>query len=302
MPQVASFEITVGRQSVRITRPDKVLFPQDGITKRELAEYYQQIASVMLPYLRGRPIAMERYPDGIRGERIFQKAAARYFPAWVKTALMKKQGGTVRHVICDDAATLVYLANQASITPHVWLSRSDKPQCPDHMIFDLDPSGDDFSAVCRTALKLRELLEHDGLRAFVKTTGSRGLHVLVPLDRRVDFDDVRTFARAVAKRLVATDPEHLTMDIRKGKRGGRIFIDTARNAYAQTAAPPYAVRPRDGAPVAAPLEWRELEDPKLRPDTYTIRNIFKRLESLGDVWKGVTSGASSLPKAKLAAS
>jgi bifunctional non-homologous end joining protein LigD len=238
---------------------------------------------------------MERFPDGIQGARLVQKRAGSYFPRWIHTASMKKQDGTVRHVICQDAASLVYLANQACITPHVWLSRIDKPNQPDQMIFDLDPSGDDFRAVCRAALTLRELLEREHLDAFIKTTGSRGLHVLVPLNRRATFDEVRAFARAVATELVDADPTHLTLEVRKDKRRGRIFVDTARNAYAQTAAPPYAVRPRRGAPVAAPLDWKELDDPRLEPDRYTIHTIFDRLGRKGDLWKDVVRHAQSLP-------
>jgi bifunctional non-homologous end joining protein LigD len=289
-------EMRVGRQVVHITRPQKVLFPDDEIDKRQLAEYYERIASTMLPHLRDRPVTMERYPDGIDGPRLIQKRAASYFPRWIRTASMKKQNGTVQHVICQDAATLVYLANQACITPHVWLSRIDKPDHPDQMIFDLDPSGGDFRTVCRAALTLRELLEREHLHAFVKTTGSRGLHVLVPLNRRARFDDVRAFARDVATELAGADPEHLTVDVRKEKRRGRIFIDIARNAYAQTAAPPYAVRPRPGAPVAAPLEWSELEDPRLTPDRYTISNIFDRLRRTGDLWKDLGRKAQALPR------
>lgn len=292
--QTETAQIRAGRQTVEITRPGKLLFPEDGITKRELAEYYQHIASAMMPYLRGRPVTMERYPDGIHSERIIQKKAGRYFPDWITTASMKKQDGTVRHVVCDDAATLVYLANQAVITPHVWLSRIDKPNHPDQVVFDLDPSDGEFRAVCRAALHLRELLEHQGLHAFVKTTGSRGLHVVAPLDRRADFGQTRSFARRIAEELAEADPLHLTTQVRKSKRRGRIFIDTARNGYAQTAAPPYAVRARKGAPVAAPLDWKELEDPRLRPDRYTIRNIFQRLRHSADPWRNFGRYARTL--------
>jgi bifunctional non-homologous end joining protein LigD len=233
--------IRLGHEDVEITRPEKVLFPHDGITKGELVEYYRRIAPTMVPHLKGRPLSLERYPDGIGKTGFFQKKAGPYFPSWIKTVSLKKQGGTVRHVICDDAATLVYLANQAVITPHAWLSLADKPDHPDQMIFDLDPSSEgDFRTVCATAKTLRGLLKEHGLASFVKTTGSRGLHVLAPLDRKADFDAVRAFAHEVAEQLAQSDPDHLTMDIRKNKRHGRIFIDTARNAYAQTAAPAYA--------------------------------------------------------------
>jgi bifunctional non-homologous end joining protein LigD len=285
----------VGRQLLEITRPEKVLFPNDGITKRELVEYYERIASTMLPYLRGRPIAMERYPDGIVGQGFFQKKAGPYFPDWLKTASLAKQNGAVRHVICDDAATLVYLASQAVITPHTWLSRVDKPNHPDQMIFDFDASKEQFKTVCVAARKLRDALANHGLTSFVKTTGSRGLHVLVALDRKAEFDQVRAFARDIAEQLARSDPVHLTTDIRKNKRRGRIFVDVGRNSYAQTAAPPYAVRARDGAPVAAPLAWDELEDPGLRADQFNIRNIFDRLEKVGDPWKDSNKRAQKLP-------
>jgi bifunctional non-homologous end joining protein LigD len=281
---------------VAITHPEKVLFPNDGITKHELVAYYERIAATMLPHLRGRPLVMERYPDGINGQKIFQKNTPSHFPGWIRVASLPKKDGIVRHVVCDDAATLVYLANQAVITPHTWLSQLDKPNQPDQMIFDLDPSDGDFRAVCKTAKRLREWLLEEGLTSFVKTTGSRGLHVLVPLDRRADFESVRAFARTIAEALVQDDPEHLTTEVRKDRRKGRIFVDTARNGYAQTAAPAYAVRPRDRCPVAAPLEWKELDSNQLKPDLYNIRNIFDRLDKIGDPWKDLKQHAQRLPR------
>lgn len=198
-------------------------------------------------------------------------------------------------MVCNDAATLAYLANQAVITPHTWLSGIDKPNHPDQMIFDLDPSDSDFRTVCKAAKALRERLMEQGLTSFVKTTGSRGLHVLVPLNRRADFEAVRAFARQVAEGLVQSDPRNLTTEVRKDKRKGRIFVDTARNAYAQTAAPPYAVRPRDGAPVATPLQWNELDNARLKPDLYNIRNVFDRLDEIGDPWKDLKRHGQALP-------
>lgn len=295
MSRSKSDAVRVGRQTVEISRPDKIFFPNDGITKRELVEYYRRIAPMMVPYLRGRPISMQRFPDGIASEGFFQKKAAPYYPDWIHTAKLAKQNGSVQYVICDDAATLVYLANQAVVTPHAWLSRADKPDYPDQLIFDLDPSGGEFSAVRKAAKALRAILDKRGLTAFVKTTGGRGLHVLVPLGRRQDFDTVRAFAREIAGQLADSDPEHLTTEIRKDKRAGRIFIDIARNAYAQTAAPPYAVRARDGGPVAAPLLWEELNNARLRPDQFNIRNIFDRLERIGDPWSELKKHAQQIP-------
>jgi bifunctional non-homologous end joining protein LigD len=284
--------IRVGRQIVEITRSEKVLFPDDGITKRELVEYYRRVAHVMVPHLRGRAVAMQRYPDGIQGKGFFQKKAAFYYPPWIKTVSLPKQGGSVRYVICDDAATLLYLA---VITPHVWLSLADRPDNPDQMVFDFDPSSSQFEGVCAAAKSLRAILNERRLTAYVKTTGSRGLHVLVPLNGHASFAEVRGFARAVAGELVRRDPEALTTDIRKSKRRGRIFVDTGRNAYAQTAVAPYAVRALPGAPVAVPVEWRDLDDPKLDARRFNIRNISNRLEKRGDPWKDLRQHAQSLP-------
>ena len=288
--------VQIGRETIEITRPDKVLFPNDGITKRDLIDYYQRVAPVMLPYLRGRPLAMQRYPDGLTGQGFFQKKAAEYYPDWITTATLAKQNGSVRYVVCDDAATLVYLANQAVITPHTWLSLADKPDYPDQMIFDLDPPNGDFGAVRRAAMALREILAKHGLKAFAKTTGARGLHVLVSLDRTRTFDAVRAFAQEIARQMAEADPEHLTTEVRKNKRAGRILLDIARNAYGHTAAPPYAVRARDGAPVAAPLSWDEVSNSRLRPDQFNIRNVFGRLERIKDPWQDVSKHAGRAPE------
>jgi len=285
MRQHAGTTIRAGHESVAITRPEKVLFPKDEITKADLAEYYRQIAPVMLSHLKGRPISMERYPDGIEREGFFQKKASDYYPDWIKTVSLPKQSGMVRYVVCEDAATLVYLANQAVITPHTWLSQADQPHNPDQMIFDLDPSNGEFKEICIAAKKLRSLLDARGLTAYVKTSGSRGLHILVPLVRRAGFDEVRAFAQQIAGELASADPKQLTTEVRKNKRRGRIFIDTARNAYAQTAVPAYAVRARDGAPVATPLEWDELDNPKVTADRFNIRSVLDRLKSTADPWK-----------------
>ena len=277
--------IQIERHEVNITRPDKVLFPDDGIRKRDLVEYYRKMSSSMVPYLQDRPLTLERYPDGIDGERIIQKSVGSYYPDWIKTAKVKKVGGSLRQVLGENEATLAYLANQACITPHVWLSRLDRPDFPDQLIFDLDPSADDFEPVRDTANALREQLEHLELSSFIKSTGSRGVHITVPLKPEVDFDTVRVFARRLADVVTKQDPKHRTTEQRKSERRGRVFLDINRNAYAQTAVAPYAVRARSGAPVAVPISWRELDDKGFRPDGVTIRTIFDRLKSVDDPWK-----------------
>lgn len=287
----------VGRRTLQVSNLDKVLFPHDGITKAELIDYYKQIAPYMLPYMKDRAVTMHRYPDGITHEGFYQKDIGEYFPDWIKRAVISKEGGKNTYVVCNDAATLVYLANQACITPHVWLSRVDKLDYPDRMIFDLDPGKhNEFSLVRQAALSLHSLLDEHGLRSFVMTTGSRGLHIVVPLDRTTSFDVVRACARYIAEKLIVQDPKKFTLEPRLAKRRGRLYVDVTRNAYAQTGVCPYAVRARDKAPVATPLDWQELKGGRISPDTYTIKNIGNRLERGGDPWKGMMRVRQSLTK------
>jgi bifunctional non-homologous end joining protein LigD len=290
--------IAIDGHEVKITRPGKILFPDGEVTKRDLVDYYRRIAPHILPHVKDRPLMLERYPDGIRGARIVQKSVSSYYPGWIKTATVKKVGGVLRQVVCENAAALAYLANQASITLHIWLSRLQRPDHPDQMIFDLDPSGADFEPVRDTAHALREKLTEHGMPAFVKSTGSRGVHVTVPLKPDTDFDSVRAFARELAELVASEDPKHRTMEQRKSERRGRVFLDTNRNAYAQTAVAPYAVRARAGAPIAVPISWRELDERDFRPDGVTIRTVFDRLKRLDDPWKDLWQSAVSLRRLK----
>jgi bifunctional non-homologous end joining protein LigD len=285
--------------TVEITHPDKVLFPDDGITKEDLASYYERVSEWMLPHIKFRPISMQRFPDGIGRKGFFHKDAPDYFPAWLRRVEVPKSGGTVTHVYACDADTLVYLVGQNTITPHVWLSRVDRPWQPDRMVIDLDPPpGVDFTAVRRAARQSGELLRELGFTPFAQVTGSKGIHVWTPLRRRASNDDVRAFARDLARVLAQRHPDDLTTEWRKEKRDGRILVDTARNTYAQTAVPPYAVRPRPGAPVATPIEWDELSDSKLRPDRWTIKNVLRRLEKKGDPWDDIASYARGISRAR----
>jgi bifunctional non-homologous end joining protein LigD len=290
--------IRVDRREIEISRPEKVLFPDDGITKGDLIEYYARIAPRMLPHLRDRPLTLERYPNGINTKRFFQKEVSSYFPEWIRTTTVPKAGGSVTHLVCNDTATLVYIANQACITPHIFLSRVDKVEVPDQLVFDLDPQGDDFEIVRTTALDFKQLLDELQLPGFLKTTGSRGLHVVVPLQRRESYDAVRAFARDLAAIIVSQAPRTRTMEQLKANRGGRIFIDTNRNGYAQLVAPAYAVRAKRGAPVSVPLEWTELGKKSLRSNSFTIRNVFARLEKGNDPWQDFWRRAVSLAGAR----
>jgi bifunctional non-homologous end joining protein LigD len=289
--------VRIGRQHIEITRPEKVLFPEDGITKGELIEYYARIAPRILPHLCDRPLTMERYPNGINSKRFFQKEVSSYFPEWIRRVTVKKVGGTVTHVVCNDTATLVYLANQACVTPHIFLSKVDKLDYPDQMVLDLDPQGDDFELVRSTARDFKQLLDDLELPAFLKTTGSRGLHIVVPLQRLEPYDSVRDFARRLAGIVVSQAPKARTLEQLKAQRGSRVFIDTNRNGYAQLVAPAYVVRARKGAPVSVPIEWAELKKESLRPNSVTIRTIFDRLEVGADPWKNFWKRRASLAKA-----
>lgn len=255
--------------------------------------YFGRVAETMLPHLAGR-LHLQRFPDGIEGEEIHQKQVPDYFPDFVQSVeVSKRGGGTVTHAVAENAETLVYLADQAVVTPHTWLSRTDRLDCPNQLIFDLDPPRGDFGPVRDVARSLKDLLEQVGLVPFVKSTGSRGLHVVSPLDRSANFDIVRAFARDVAV-VAARDPERFTTEQRKGKRRGRLYLDTARNAYAQTAVAPYAVRARRGAPVAVPLSWDEVGKKDFHPERHTLGNVFRRLSRKGDPWADIGRHARSL--------
>lgn len=290
----------IGRRTVDVSSPDKVYFPDAGITKGEVVDYYRRVAPDLLRHARGRLVSMQRFPDGIHGPRFYQKEVPAYFPDWIHTEEVEKKEGTLRQLVIDDAATLVYLADQGCITPHVWLSRVDRVRRPDRLVVDLDPPGEDaqavFPDVCRSAREVGELLEEVGLVPFLMTSGSRGLHIHVPLDRGADFDEVRAFAGDLAEVLVSRHPERLTTAHRKEQRGDRIFVDVLRNAYAQTAVAPYAVRAREGAPVATPLDWEELDEPGLHARTHTIRTLVRRLEERPDPWKGMGRRARGLDR------
>lgn len=289
--------IDVDGIEIELSNQNKVLFPRDGYKKGDLVDYYLKIAPYMLPYMRDRPVTMVRYPDGIDGGKFFQKDASSYFPQWLPRATVQKKGGTVDHVVCEKTADLVYIANLACITPHIWLSRIDMLDRPDRMIIDLDPSGNDFSLVIEAALLLRDALKSHGLAPFPMTTGSRGMHIVSPLDRSATFDEVRGFAKRVAGEVIEGREDRLTLEMTKNERGGRLLLDTFRNSYGQTGVTPYAVRAKDGAPVATPLSWDEVEEGNISPTMYNIKNIFTRLEQSGDPWKKIDASSASVKQA-----
>ena len=277
-----------------ITHPEKVLFPDDGITKGDLAAYYESIAPVMLPHIRGRPVTMERYHRGIGEKGFIQKDVSKGFPEWLQRVEVPKKNGTVHHPLVTDTRSLLWLANQNSITPHVWPSRVPNLYQPDICVFDLDPSDEAPDTLRAAALKLRDLLDELGLPCWVKTSGSKGFHIVVPLDGKAGFGEVSGFAHAVGTRLVSRDPEHLTQEFSKADRGGRILVDTGRNGYSATFAAAYAVRAKPGAPVSAPCTWEEIERGEIGPRSVTLRSMPGRVAAVGDLWSDLRNRGRSL--------
>ena len=281
-----------------ITHPEKILFPEEGITKGELASYYEAIAPVMLPHLRGRPITMERFHRGIGAPGFFQKDVSKGFPDWLERVEVPKHGGTVHHPIANDTRSLLWLANQNSITIHVCPSRTPNLYNPDICIFDLDPSNEeDLDTLRAAALRVRELLEELDLQSWIKTSGSKGFHIAVPLNGKHDFGEVARFAHTVGRVLVTRDPDHLTQEFHKVDRGGRILVDTGRNGYSATYAATYTVRARRGAPVSAPCTWEEIEKGEVGPKTFTLRTMAQRIAATGDIWSDLLTKKASLKRA-----
>jgi bifunctional non-homologous end joining protein LigD len=287
---------------VKITHPDKVLFPSDGITKAELADYYQTVAPVMLPLVSGRPVTMQRFPNGIGKGGFLQKQVGDYFPDWIERVTApnrRTRNATTRdevtYMVCRASDDLVYLANQACITPHVWLSRAPAIHHPDQLVFDLDPASTDPRVLRLAAAALRGLLEELGLPSFLKSSGSRGLHVVVPVVPATETDALKVFSIAVAEALAARHPDDLTTEGRIADRHGRLFLDIGRNGYAQTMAAPYAVRPLPGAPVSVPLDWSELDE--FDPGRHTLRTIADRLAQ-PDPWADLSQAACTLDQAR----
>ena len=285
-----------GKQSagVTISHPEKVLFPDAGITKGELADYYEMVAPVMVPHIRARPVTMERFHRGIDAPGFFQKDVAKGFPDWLQRAAVEHKSGTVHYPLVMDARSLLWMANQNSITPHVWVTRAPDLFHPDICVFDLDPLKDEPEDLRAAALELRDFLAELGLQSWLKTTGSKGYHIAVPLDGKANSGDVSRFAHVVGTLLVKRDPKRLTQEFSKADRGGRILVDTGRNEYSATFAAPYAVRARPGAPVSAPCTWEELESGAVNPQSFRLRGMKERLESVGDLWEGMYEQGQSL--------
>jgi bifunctional non-homologous end joining protein LigD len=293
MPRrVKDGSLQVGGRTVQVTSVAKPFFPETGLTKGDLLAYYRDVAETMLPYLAGRPLNLQRFPNGVDGHGFWQQGASDHFPDWVRTVTVERRGrgGTVDHVVCEDAATIVYLANLATVTFHAWTSTIEHLARPDLVVLDLDPDPDQGLEVVRAAARaVRATCQELGLAPFVQTSGSKGYHVVTPLQPGPDVEVVRDFAAELAALVAARDPGRLTVEWRKEKRHGRLLLDTARNGYAQTIVAPYSVRPRPEAPVATPIDWDELG--RVEPRTYTLANLRRRLARKPDPWAGMAAQA-----------
>jgi len=279
-----------------ITHPEKVLFPDDGITKGDLAAYYETMAPVILPHIRGRPVTMERYPAGIGRKGFWQKDVSRGFPAWLQRVAVPKKDGIVHHPVITDIRSLLWITNQNAITHHVWTSRIPRVEYPDLCVFDLDPSTEDLAALRGAAIGLRELLAELGLPSWIKTSGSKGFHIVTPLDGKADTEFVARFAHGVGRVFVSLAPDRLTQEFSKADRGGRIYVDTGRNGYSATFAAAYTVRAKNGAPVSAPCTWDEVERGEVDPRTFTLRNMPQRIAKTGDLWADMRRRGRSLAR------
>jgi bifunctional non-homologous end joining protein LigD len=295
MPRpVKDGSLQVGGRTVQVSSVAKPFFPDAGLVKGDLLAYYRDVAEVMLPYLRGRPLNLQRFPNGVNGKGFWQQGASEHFPDWIRTVTVERRGrgGTVDHVVCEDAATIVYLANLSTVTFHAWTSTVEHLARPDLVIIDLDPDPDQGLEVVRAAARsVKAACEEVGLASFVQTSGSRGYHVVMPLQPGPDVEVVRDFAAELALLVAARDPDRLSVEWRKAKRDGRLLLDTARMGYAQTLVAPYSVRPKPEAPVATPIEWSELG--RVEPRTYTVANLRRRLARKPDPWAGMADHAAA---------
>lgn len=282
-------EHNYGKHTIDLSSQGKTFFPDCGLTKGDLLDYYDRVSKRILPQLRNRPLTLHRFPDGIHRSGFVQQARPDHFPDWFKGLDIHHGGDTghVKHILANDPAALMYLADQGTVTLHRWHSRSHHVHRPDILVFDLDPSDRDFEPVRKAAFRVADAMRALSLAPYVMTTGSRGLHVVAPIRPEADFDDIRALTQIMARQLAERYPDELTVEQRKNKRHGRLYLDITRNAFGQTTVAPYAVRARADAPVATPLDWYELSNRDIGPRHYTIRNIPRRLAAKADPWRNM---------------
>ena len=284
---------------VRITHPQKLLWPADGISKLDLVRYYEQVGPLLLRYAGRRPVTLRPFPRGVDQPGFYLKDAPKGAPPWLETFsdVAQSTGEAVHFVVLDDLRTLLWMAQFNAVEVHAWLSRVDRPDRPDWAIVDLDPADETpWPRIAEAARLAHQALEAAGLRAFAKLSGQSGIHILVPLARVHTYADVRTFFERLARQLCDAAPDLLTTDYQTAQRGGRILIDYAQNAYGKNTVAPYSVRPRPGAPVSAPIAWSELDDGDLRANTWTLRSLPERLARVGDLLEPALQLHQRLPR------
>jgi bifunctional non-homologous end joining protein LigD len=289
--------LTFGDIKVDLTNTDRVMFDDVGITKREVIDYYKDVADLMIPELRDRALTIERYTKSVAAGGFIMKHAQKHYPEWIPRVEL---GGktVVEYPVCNNQAALVYFANQGAVAFHIWTSLTETPMQPNEIVFDLDPEdAKKFPSVVQVAVILHDLLDDLGLPSFVKTTGSKGLHVVVPVDGKATFEKCREVVSGIAKLLIARYPELVTLEFHKKDRKGRLYFDTGRNIAGATFVAPYSLRGRPGAPVSAPLTWSELDDPKLQPNGIKLRDFRARRDAVGDPWFGWRKHPGSVAKA-----
>ncbi len=263
---------------IEITNKQKILFPKSKITKEEYVNYYKKIAKKILPFVKDRPLTLKRFPNGIQGIKFFQKQTMDYYPKWIKSVSIKREGrDSIKMPVITNIDSLLYIANQVGEL-HPWLSKIDKLNYPDRLIFDLDPEKNSFFKVVTAAKDLKKVLDALKLPSFLMTTGSKGLHIIVPIKREKTFDEIRAFAKKIAQYLAIKYPTQYTVEVRKDKRKKRVFIDYLRNAFAQTAISAFSIRAIKSAPIATPITFQELNK-DLNAQKFNVKNIFKRVKN-----------------------
>jgi len=286
---MATFQLTqVGKHKIKLTNLDKVLFPDSGVIKAELVAYYLKIAPTLLRYIRRRPLSLIRYPDGIQAHQFFQKDKPDWAPDWIESVPLGKEEKK-DYILATDEATIVWLANLASIELHIRQDRSPHHDRPDFFIFDLDPpEGQPILEVVEIALALRQFLEPYGYHPFVKTSGGKGLHIFVPIEAKYDYDTLFDCVKSMAEEFIQSNPGSCTLKINKEARKGKLLVDIYRNRGSQTIVAPYSVRGREPAPVSMPLSWHQLEGLE-DPTKYHVRNVADIVKHEGDQWEGFHS-------------
>lgn len=281
--------VEVGGHKIKLTNLQKIIWPE-GLTKAHLIKYYFEIAPFLIPYLADRPIVLHRYPDGIAGDSFYQKDCPDYAPEWIRRIPVehKKEGRIVNYIICDSEAALIWLANQACIEIHAWLSKTEHMNCPDLAVIDLDPpKTTPFKNVLKTALVVKQVLEEFGLKSYPKTSGARGIHILIPLAPRYQFPKVTAAMKIIAETVQSLLSKITTVERLVSKRGNKIYIDYLQNGKGKTIAFQYSARPLPGAPVSCPLYWSEVASGEINPAQFNISNMKDRIRRNGDIFKEI---------------